>query len=219
MKGSKFVAFVAGALIGSGITWFVTKDYYEKIRDDEAADFVEKIKELKNEKGEAPKHPNNDNSVKDPKSIAKENNEKIDRLVESAKKALEGHVKKSYSDVEEEPVADSDKKLDHKKVRDDIVEITESDYYDDTGKYEKCGITLYADKVFTDDADRKMDDGYLSETIGIEIRNKLVDSDMLDAVYVRNYKTGRDYEIINDLNTWDEAHENYSDGKTADDTE
>ena len=60
--------------------------------------------------------------------------------------------------------------------------------------------------MFTDDADQKMSDGYLSETIGLDIRDEIIDSDKTDDIYVRNLKTKTDYEIVFELQSWEDAH-------------
>lgn len=201
MKGSKIISFVAGAAIGSVVTWYITKTKYQQINEAEAESFRKKLKELmvENEKKEE--------KALDPKEVKRRNTEEIESLLKSVRAVQEKHEHVNYSDVED----DSKEGVKHIGSEDvspkiDIEEITYEQWDDDNSGFEHYGMTVYSDGVFTDDADQIMSEGYLSETIGIDMRDKIVESDLLDAVYVRNHKSKRDYEVIHDLNTYDEVH-------------
>lgn len=207
MKGSVFVSFLAGASIGGAITWYVTRHHYNKLRDQEAESFVAKLRELKKEESA----PAREVKEETPEEKKKRNDELVDSLLEGAKKIAESHSYKNYSDADakkDDEEGDSDKKSEDFKKKTEI-EIITRDQWDNDDEYNKCGINVYTggfEMVFTDDADQKMSDGYLSETIGIDIRDQIVDSEETDDMYVRNHKNKTDYEIIFDLQSYEQAH-------------
>ena len=49
MKGSKIISFIAGATIGSVVTWYLTKTKYQQIADEEAESFRTKLADIKKE--------------------------------------------------------------------------------------------------------------------------------------------------------------------------
>ena len=204
-----FFGFLAGATISGVITWYCTRHYYNKLRDEEAESFVEKLRELKKEESAPEEESDEDETPSDKK---KKNDELIDNLLEGAKKIQEEHQYKNYSDVDKkdddnESSDTGEKKDDFKKKVD--IEIITQEQWDNDEEYNKCGINVYTggfETVFTDDADQKMSDGYLSETIGIDIRDQIMDSEDNEDMYVRNHKNKTDYEIIFDLASWEQAH-------------
>lgn len=216
MKGKILISFIAGSAFGGAVAWFVTKRKYEKINEEDAESFRngfkkchEEIKSLKEELKHFKKEDDAQND-QDPAEIKKRGDEIVESVLESVKAIQEQHKYKNYSDSADGITHDENgnrvNNSDLKK-RIDIEKITEAIFNEPNSKFEKCGITLYMDAVFTDDADKEMSDGYLSETIGIDIRDELVASSDVGTVYVRNHKTGKDYEILCLDESWSDVHE------------
>lgn len=165
-------------------------------------------------KGDAPEDEQED---KDPKSVAAQGKKKVDAMLESAKKIAEEHKYTSYADVEEKQ--EVDEKKDETTVEEKIGPL-EDNYIDlitasDFGEqgFEACGITMYRDGVFTDDAEQVMSESYISDTIGFEVRDKILALDEdADTVYVRNTKTRKDYEIVTDIRTYKQAQKDRNEG-------
>ena len=205
MKGSNIVSFVIGAVISGGVTWFATNSHYKKLRDEEAADFRAKIKEL----NESLKESKKEESAEDPQEVKKRNDEMVDSILEGAKKIAESHQYTNYSDAdakkedETSEIKGSEDGSTH--MRKDVVKISEKEYYDPENPYDANGITLYMDAVFCDDAGKVMSNAYLAETIGLDIRDELVETENLDTVYVRNNKTHKDYEVICSVMSYEDA--------------
>lgn len=207
MKGSTVISFVVGAAVSSAITWYCTRHYYNDLMNKEAESYVAKLRELKKEES-APEGKAVEESPSDKK---RKNDEFVESILEGAKKIQEEHQYKNYSDVGDKEGENSDNSTDERndfKKKVDI-EIINRDKWDNDDEYNKCGINVYTggfETVFTDDADQKMSDGYISDTIGIDIRDQIIDSDSTDDMYVRNHKNKTDYEIIFDLASWEQAH-------------
>ena len=210
MKGSTFVGFLVGAASGSLITWFVTKSKYEKIMDEEAESFREKLRELKKEESAPEEEESEEESPSDKK---KRNDELVESFIKGVKEIQDKHQHVKYSDAEDKN--DDEESEDSKKDNDDytkkvtIEEITREQWDENEPGYEQCGINVYTggfDLVFTDDADKEMSEGYIADTIGIDIRDKILDSEEYDDMYVRNHAKKTDYEIIFDLQSWKTAH-------------
>lgn len=208
MKGSNVISFVAGAVLSGGLTWILTKTHFDNLRNEEAASFREKIKELNTELKESKK----EESAEDPQEAKKRNDEMVDSILEGAKKIAEGHTYKNYSDsdLKVEETSKIKGSEDQPITRKDIVELSEKEYYAEDNPYEANGITLYMDGVFCDDAGEVMSNAYLAETIGLDIRDKLIETEDLDTVYVRNNKTHKDYEIICSVMSYEDAQNSHN---------
>lgn len=205
MKGS-VIGFVFGAAIGGVTAWYLTKKKYEELNEADAESFRKKLQELKEKKEESA------SVTESPEERKKRNDEIVESVLEGVKKIQAEHKYTNYSDADPKPKeegkevkgSESDfvKKIDIKKI-------TKDEFYAEDDGYEKNGINVYVggfETVFTDDADQKMSDGYLSETIGLEIRDEIIDSDKNDDIYVRNLKTKTDYEIVFEMQSWEDAH-------------
>lgn len=204
MKGSAIIGFVLGATVGGVSAWLYTKSKYEALLEEEAVSFRNKVKELK----ENYKKEESVLEKESPSEIKKRNDEMVESVIEGVKKIQKEHQYVNYSDSEKNE--DSAKKIGGSEDfvrKEDIKVVTSKEWFDESEGYKKCGIALYSDAVFCDDADEEMSDGYLSETIGLDIRDDLVDSEDLDTVYVRNFKTKTDYEIVCFAETWEEVHD------------
>ena len=202
MKGSHVVAFVLGSAVGGFATWIFAKSKYEALMEEEAESFRNKVRELqqKNKEESAPKET--------PEDTKKRNDEMVESLLEGVKEIQKNHQYKNYSDADVGTEESSKVKGSEDYVRKkEIEEIDEDTFNEDDSDYAKEGITLYMDGDFYDDADQHMSDGYLSETIGIEMRDHLIETEDVGTVYVRNHKKKTDYEIICLAETWKEVHD------------
>ena len=204
MKGTKAICFIAGAAFGGVTAWYFTKKKYEALNEKDAESFRNKYMELKEE---YEKKGGSCNGQEKPEDIKKRNDELVESMLEGVKKIQQEHKYTNYSDSEKKEEESSGVRgSEEMKKKIDIEKITQNEWDDDT-EHHKCGITLYMDSVFTDDDDKKMDDGYLSETIGIDIRDELLNSEELGTVYVRNHKLKTDYEVLCVAERWSDVHE------------
>ena len=210
MKGSTIVSFVLGACVGGGAGFVITKSICNKQREEELEPLRNTLKDLLKKIDKLEKEASAHNGEQeDPAVLKKRNDEAIESIVESVKSVAEKHKYVNYSDVDDGKKTDdtgSPVKEEIKK-RIDIERITEDQWKTPPSKYKSFGITYYRDGVFTDDDDKEMDEGYLSETIGIDIRDEIVESKQIGTVWVRNHKTLSDYEILCIDESWKEVHE------------
>jgi len=215
MNGKIIFSFVAGVASGAATAWFITKRKYEALNEEDAESFRngykklnEEIKSLREELKTFKKEDNAQGDQEDPAQIKKRGDEIVESVLESVKAIQEQHKYKNYSDSDKSGDEDPNSPVSKEPVkkRIDIEKITEDIFNEPNSEFEKCGITLYMDAIFTDDDDKEMSDGYLSETIGIDIKDELIDSEKVGTVYVRNHKTGKDYEILCIDETWNDVH-------------
>ena len=208
MSGKMIISFLAGSAVGGSIAWFFTRRYFKARNEEDVESFRNKVRELQKEYPKKEENAQDDQT--DPAEVVKKGDELVESVLEGAKAILEKHKYVNYSDVDDGRAKDESgnpmNKEDMKK-RIDIEKITEDIFNEPNSKFEKCGITYYKDEVFTDDADKEMSEGYLSETIGIDIRDEVIETKDVGTLYVRNHKTGRDYEILLLDETWSDVHE------------
>lgn len=183
--------FVVGAAAGSAVTWYVVKEKYRRLAEEEIEQIAEHYK-----------------NKEDKKEEEKEDLKVVEHYLETDE--LDG-VKKEYTKrvkelgYDTEDVTESDEDLYTVQVENgpDVVEpfvISPDDLGDMPGYDVKQGWTYYADFILTDENDEVVTDA--ESIIGDALSHFGEYAD--DAVYVRNDNLMCDYEILKIEKTYDE---------------
>lgn len=173
---SNFVIFVAGAAIGSAVTWFTAKTYYERITQDE----INSVKEYYKTKnvGDAI-NEGIEKGLQDAASNASVAKESLAKMTEEIAKL--GYT--NYSKTETK-VGEVEKPY--------VIEPQEFGELDD---YDTNELTYFADGVLADDALDIIDD--VESIVGADFADHFGDYEE-DSVYIRNDVRKSDYLILAD---------------------
>lgn len=169
------LSFVAGAAVGVAASWFILKERFDQITNDEIASFKEQYRERMEEKKAATENLEKTNDAL--KEIL-ENAQDVEAVEDII--AKEGYV---IADEEDTP----------KETRKKPYAIKPDELGDE--QYDVCVLTYYADGVLTNDWDEPIED--IEGTVGKHNLSKFKASDM-DDMYVRNDELELDYEINKD---------------------
>lgn len=186
-KGMAFLAFIAGAGIGSVCTWQLLKRKYELIAQEEI------------------------DSVKAAYATRETGKSLVEgfcnglKVAEDRTQKDEGDVdfKKYASIIQKEGYTDYSRSVEEKKGEAFVEKpyVISPDEFGEFEEYEKISLTYYADEVLADENDEEVDD--VDEIVGEESLNHFGDYED-DSVFVRNDRLKCDYEILLD-------QRNYSD--------
>ena len=181
-KFSSAVIFVAGAAVGSLVTWRVLKIKYEKLADKE----IESVKEAFSKKIPVVK-----TEETKPSELADKATHKPDITKYAAELSKRGYV--DYAGL-----GDNDT---NEEEDDDIFgpEVISPDQFGEDNGYAKISFTYYADGVLADDVDEEIDD--IDSMIGLDSLDHFGEYEE-DALYVRDAEKRCDYEILKDLRTY-----------------
>lgn len=178
MKG---LYFVLGAAIGGAVAWYLTKNHYKNIADEEINSVREKFEE-------------------DHKEMIKKSKEALDTGKKIVEEALNPILNKpdlhEYAEVIRRSGYSEKKKEEAKKP----YVISHDEYVMD--EREAVTLTLYSDGVLTDDDDQPIDD--ISAVVGecLDGFANLKES----CIYVRNESRNVVYEVIKDEDEYGETH-------------
>ncbi len=203
------IIFLAGAAIGSGITYFVTKKVIgEKVEAKYEAQYQEELKSVKESFAYLAEEDRK-------KAEAAKNKPSIDIYTEAINKARareeEAEAKKvNYSKPETIGLEDDE-------IEDDantpLIDTTIIDEDTDTSQpyilkripddedYTRVSVTYYADGTYADSRDAEME---IEEYIGKDMMDYVSHTDK-DEVFIRNEELGIDVDIIKDTRTYDEV--------------
>lgn len=172
------LSFVVGAAAGAAASWFILKERYNQIANDEIASFKEEYKERMEEK----------------KAATEELEKTVDAFKEATEKAQElSEVKKIITDEEYFANGQEGEPDESPKTRKKPYVIRPDELGDE--QYSICVLTYYADGVLTNDYDEVIDD--IEGTVGKESLKTFGQYEE-DAIYVRNDELELDYEINRD---------------------
>lgn len=180
------LAFIVGAAAGSATTWYLLKDKYAELAQEE----IDSVKEVFARREQERK----DESVK--KTVAEgiknvdKNKPELKEYAEKLKRT--GYVRYSDRAGEEETEPEE---LDKPYV-------IPPEQFGDNDEYEQISLTYYADSVLTDENDEIIED--VEETVGFESLNHFGEYED-DSVFVRNDARKCDYEILLDQRTYFEV--------------
>ena len=171
---SKVVIFVAGAAVGSVVTWKLIETKYKQIADEEIASVKEVFSKRNEEtKTEEPVEEEDDIVMPNHKPDLSEYKE----LVKSY----------GYNNEEKEEVNDN--------MDIEPYVIKPEAFGDDD--YETVSLTMYADGIVTDEYDVRLDDEEIEDLIGKESLTHFGEYED-DSVFVRNESRQTDYQILAD---------------------
>ena len=185
MSTNMFI-FAAGAAIGSAVTWFCVKKYYEKIANDEINSMKEWLARRVEEQDKHDEDQSPDETAEPAEEPEEESND--DRA------AYEEKVEQlSYNTYYRGPT----------KEVDDMDEpyVIKPEIFGEEDDYEEVSLTYYADGVLCDERDNRIED--IAGTVGEDYAEHFGDYED-DSVFVRNDRLKTDFEILKD---W----RNYSD--------
>lgn len=213
----KAFIFVAGATIGSAVTWKVVKTKYEQIAQEE-------IKSVKEEYGRLTKlmrmeidacrrvteahvedetdgEPEDDDSVDDDdRELTEWEKSQVDYYKLTSK--YRGDSDDSENDEEGDGIGDDDLPF----INGPYV-ISPDEFASSPPGYSACPLDYYTDGVLADGWGVELN---IEETIGEDALEHFGDY-VDDIVYVRNERTQIDYEVTRDPRTYKEAEWAYSD--------
>ena len=170
------VCFIFGATIGSAATWYLVKDRYEKIAQDE-------IEEVRNfYRGKSDEDDTDDEHEADPADM-NDYKKKVSNLDYSVY-SQEEKTKNDIPEVKKESKKDTDGPY--------VISPEEFGEFDD---YEQIELKYLADHILVDDDYEPIED--VDTIVGFESLNHFGDYED-DSVFVRNDKLKCDYEILLD---------------------
>lgn len=174
---NKVFIFAAGAVIGSAVTWKITKTKYEQIANEEIESVKERFRNRENaaEDGASDKEENVDNSLKD-------------RDLSSYESIINENAYRNYSTPK-----GSENEIKEEESVDRPYVIPPEEY--DENDYETESLTYYADGVLTDMYDNIIED--VEGTVGTDSLTHFGEYED-DSVFVRNDERQIDYEILLD---------------------
>lgn len=169
-KVTGIVAFVAGAAVGAVASYFITKNKYEQI-----------VQEEVNSVREAFCTPSLEES-----DCADEDEDSSDHPTGDFVSVVEENGYTKYSDTEK-------KELNHMTEKKPYVIPPEE--FGEIEEYTRVSLTYYADKVLADELDELVEN--IEDTIGFESLTHFGEYEE-DSVFVRNDRLSCDYEILLD---------------------
>lgn len=182
------LAFIIGTVVGSAATWYLLKDKYKALAQEE----IDSVKEVFSRREREWK----DESVKKTvaEGIKNVDKEKPDLKEYARRLEKEGYTRYSDfgSDEEEKTVLEADPY------------VIPPEQFGDDEDYEQISLTYYADGVLADENDEVIEDA--EDAIGIDSLNHFGEYED-DSVFVRNDTRKCDYEILLDQRTYSEVAE------------
>lgn len=186
------ISFVAGATIGSMVTWKLVKSKYEQLAQEE----IDSVKE----------------------TYAKRNGvvENVELHIDTDKPDISEYTAKlrelGYLDngeTESDEVVDEQEDEEYEEEEEEDVSdepyVISPDEFDEVG-YETESLTYYADGILTDEFDEVIED--VDDVVGLDSLNHFGEYED-DSVFVRNDSRERDYEILKDFRKYSDVHPQY----------
>ena len=176
--------FTAGLVMGSVVTWKMTKDKYEQWANDE----IRMMREYYNQKEEEyyeeedPDEEPIEAEVRTERSTKPDLTEYTSRLNESG-----------YTDYSE--ISTKDEEEDNESDMEEKPYVISPEEFGDFDDYETIELTYYNNGYVTDDQDILMSNDEVEEAIGWNNITHMGEYEE-DALHVRNEKRKTDYEIL-----------------------
>lgn len=188
-----FVAFLAGAAVGSAATWFCVKKVYERIAQEE----IDSVKEVFSARYSDDEPQDSDDAAEDeeqeassPSDLAKkaQNKPGIMEYAEMLSKA--GYTNYSGNDVKQED--------------EDVPVVIPPEEFGEREDYEQLSLIYFSDQVLVDD-----DYNVITNIDQLVGRDSLTTFGQYedDSVFVRNHRLKKDFEILADPRTYGEMLE------------
>lgn len=176
--------FTAGLIMGSVVTWKMTKDKYEQWANDE----IRMMREYYNQKEE---------EYYEEEDLDEEPIEAEVRTERSTKPDLTEYTSKlnesGYTDYSE--ISKKDEEEDNESDMEEKPYVISPEEFGDFDDYETIELTYYKNGYVTDDQDILMSNDEVEEAIGWNNITRIGEYEE-DALHVRNEKRKTDYEIL-----------------------
>lgn len=190
------LCFVAGAAIGSVVTWKLIEKKYKDLADEEIESVIETFKNRK---------------PRITKDNVKETVEKVINKYKEPKEIVEDIVTAEKYSIENEEEIDEDDESNYTIDVDPGVEVI-TPYVitpEQFGEYSEYGtktLTYYADNVLTDEIDNPITSEEMETMIGPDALDHFGEYED-DSVYIRDEMNEMDYEILKSEKTFSEIQE------------
>ncbi|RHC50571.1 hypothetical protein DW841_12000 [Hungatella hathewayi] len=182
------LGFIIGAASGATVAWYLLKDKYETLAQEE----IDSVKEVFARREQEMK----DETVK--RNVA-EGIKDSDRTKPDLKEYAEQLKKNGYTRYSD--LSADDEGVSDKQTKPYVIP---PEQFGDDENYDQISLTYYADGVLADENDEVIDD--VEEAVGIESLNHFGEYED-DSVFVRNDTRKCDYEILLDQRTYSEVAE------------
>ena len=179
------LCFVAGAAIGSVVTWKLIEKKYKDLADEEIESVIETFKNRK---------------PRITKDNVKETVEKVINKYKEPKEIVEDIVTSERYSIENEEEIDEDDESNYTVNIDNDIEVV-TPYVitpEQFGEYNEYGtktLTYYADNVLTDEIDNPITSEEMETMIGPDALDHFGEYED-DSVYIRDEMNEMDYEIL-----------------------
>ena len=177
--------FTAGLVMGSVVTWKMTKDKYEQWANDE----IRTMREYYNRKEEEYYEEEDLDEEPIEAEVRTERNTKPDLTEYTSKLNESGYTDYSEISKKDEKEEDDESDMEEKPY---VISPEEFGDFDD---YETIELTYYKNGYVTDDQDILMSNDEVEEAIGWNNITRMGEYEE-DALHVRNEKRKTDYEIL-----------------------
>ena len=190
------LCFVAGAAIGSVVTWKLIEKKYKDLADEEIESVIETFKNRK---------------PRITKDNVKETVEKVINKYKEPKEIVEDIVTTERYSIENEEEIDEDDESNYTVNVDNDVEVV-TPYVitpEQFGEYNEYGtktLTYYADNVLTDEIDNPITSEEMETMIGPDALDHFGEYED-DSVYIRDEMNEMDYEILKSEKNFSEIPE------------
>ena len=184
--------FVLGAAAGAAGSWYILRNRYEQITQEEIDSVKEVFAQRQAELNEEIKSKYNIQE-----EISKEEEDVSEELVNAYNDAVDKLDYSSYSKIDEPKSSENDSDISKKPEKKDPEKpyVISPDDFGEFDDYERISLTFYSDHILTDDADEPIED--IDAIVGFESLNHFGEYED-DSVFVRNDKLKCDYEILLD---------------------
>lgn len=177
--------FTAGLVMGSVVTWKMTKDKYEQWANDE----IRMMREYYNRKEEECYEEEDLNEEPIEAEVRTERSTKPDLTEYTSRLNESGYTDYSEISKKDEKEEDDESDMEEKPY---VISPEEFGDFDD---YETIELTYYKNGYVTDDQDILMSNDEVEEAIGWNNITRMGEYEE-DALHVRNEKRKTDYEIL-----------------------
>ncbi len=192
-KATGIAAFILGAAVGSGATWYFLKDKYEKLAQEE----IDSVKEVFSKRASdisEKDEPQNDIEDVPEEATVKE----LDSYKEFVSKVeYTDYSTNKTAGIKQEKAAD----IEHE----DTPYVITPEEFGELDEYDQISLTYYSDQVLTDENNELVED--VDRVVGFESLNHFGEYED-DSVYVRNDRLKCDYEILMDCRKFTDVLKN-----------
>ena len=190
------LCFVAGAAVGSVVTWKLIEKKYKDLADEEIESVIETFKNRK---------------PRITKDEVKETVEKVINKYKEPKETVEDIVTSEGYSIENEEETEEDDESNYTVDVDPGVEVIvpyviTPEQFGEYSEYGTKTLTYYADNVLTDEIDNPITSEEMETMIGPDALDHFGEYED-DSVYIRDEMNEMDYEILKSEKTFSEIQE------------